>query len=112
MSHHGQTQPESRLNNSKAALAFQRKLYLAWLISQQPHSLPSLQQATGMPRRTLQDTLKTLADIGIQCDFEQHSGERNNQGHYRITDWGPINPEWVERQAAQLAAALELSPQG
>lgn len=100
------------MNNSKAALAFQRKLYLAWLISQHPHSLPSLQQATGMPRRTVQDTLKTLPDIGIRCEFEQHSGARNNQGHYRIGDWGPIDPEWVARHAEQIGAALELSPLG
>lgn len=96
------------MNSSKAALAFQRKLYLAWLISQQSHGLPSLQQATGMPRRTVQDTLKTLSDIGIQCEFEQHSGERNNQGHYRISDWGPIDPEWVGRHADTIASALEL----
>ncbi|KEA64963.1 hypothetical protein ADIMK_0665 [Marinobacterium lacunae] len=97
------------MNSSKAALAFQRKLYLAWLIGQQPHSLPSLQQATGMPRRTVQDTLKTLADIGIECAFEQHSGERNNQGHYSISDWGPIDPKWVDRHADEMRQALALA---
>ncbi|GGB99651.1 hypothetical protein GCM10011352_27310 [Marinobacterium zhoushanense] len=99
------------MNTSKAALAFQRKLFLAWLISQQEHSLPSLQKATGMPRRTLQDTLKTLSDIGIDCEFVQSSGERNNQGHYLIRDWGPIDPEWVSRRAEQIATALEIPPQ-
>ncbi|MBS98700.1 MAG: hypothetical protein CMI01_08485 [Oceanospirillaceae bacterium] len=91
---------------SKAALAFQRKIYLAWLIDQSPHSLLSLQHTTGMPRRTLQDTLKTLSDLGIQCTFEQQSGERNNQGHYRIADWGPIDPTWVSHHRSAICSAL------
>lgn len=94
------------METSKAARAFQRKLYLAWLISQDRHSLTSLQQATGMPRRTIQDTLKTLPDLGISCSFEQHSGERNNQGHYRLLDWGPIRPEWIARHAEELRHQL------
>jgi hypothetical protein len=94
------------LETTKAARAFQRKLYLAWLISQQEHNLSSLQAETGMPRRTLQDTLKTLSDLGIVCSFEQHSGERNNQGHYRLLDWGPIRPEWVARHADEMRQAL------
>lgn len=96
------------MNSSKAALAFQRKLYLAWLISRQEHSLLSLQKSTGMPRRTVQDTLKTLDDIGIQCVFEQHSGERNNQGRYRIGDWGPIDPQWLAEHADEIRASLNL----
>lgn len=94
------------MNNSKAARAFQRKLYLAWLISQQEHSLKSLQALTGMPRRTLQDTLKTLPDLGIRYGFEQHSGERNNQGHYRLLDWGPIDASWVARHAEEIRQGL------
>lgn len=96
------------MNSSKASIAFHRKLYLCWLISRENHNLASLQKATGMPRRTLQDTLKTLGDIGISCDFEQLDGARNNQGHYRITDWGPIDPGWVDARAGQIADALDL----
>ncbi len=94
------------ISDSKASLAFQRKLYLCWLISRQEHNLTSLQKATGMPRRTLQDTLKSVDDLGIRCDFEQQEGARNNQGHYQISDWGPINPEWIEQHADDIAGAL------
>jgi len=94
------------LETTKAARAFQRKLYLAWLISQEKHSLSSLQALTGMPRRTLQDSLKSLSDLGIHCVFEQHSGERNNQGHYQLLDWGPIRPEWVAQHAEELRHQL------
>lgn len=94
------------MESSKAARAFQRKLYLAWLISEQSHNLGTLQEATGMPRRTLQDTLKSLPDIGIHCEFEQRAGERNNQGRYRISDWGPIDPRWIAAHSDSLADAL------
>ncbi|WP_432697439.1 winged helix-turn-helix domain-containing protein [Marinobacterium sp. YM272] len=94
------------VNDSKASLAFHRKLYLCWLISREQHNLGSLQKATGMPRRTLQDTLKSVDDIGIDCRFEQQEGGRNNQGHYLISDWGPIQPEWIEQRADEIADAL------
>lgn len=98
----------SHLGASKAARAFSRKLYLAWLITQDAHNLASLQAATGMPRRTLQDCIKALPDIGIDCHFEQAEGARNNQGRYTIANWGPINPDWVSANATQLGQLLEL----
>lgn len=91
---------------SKAQRAFYRKLYLAWLISQHTHNLSSLNKLTGMPRRTLQDTLKDLGDIGIECSFIQTEGARNNSGHYQIEHWGPIDPQWVEQHQSQLAEVL------
>ncbi|NVK42475.1 MAG: helix-turn-helix domain-containing protein [Oceanospirillaceae bacterium] len=87
--------------------AFYRKLYLAWLIDNGKHNLRTLQEKTGMPRRTLQDSLKDLEDIGIKCVFEQNDGERNNFGLYRVTDWGPIRRNWVRTHLAQLKAELE-----
>lgn len=100
------TSSHTPISTSKASLAFHRKLYLCWLISSEEHNLTSLQKATGMPRRTLQDTLKSVDDLGIQCDFEQQDGARNNQGHYRVTDWGPIRPEWIAERADEIADAL------
>ncbi|MNR43203.1 hypothetical protein D3C85_1618070 [compost metagenome] len=62
--------------------------------------------ATGMPRRTAQDTLAALAELDIDCQFEQDAGERNNAGHYVVRDWGAINREWVGAHLPQIRAVL------
>ena len=70
---------------SKTKSSFYRRLYVAWLIdSQTATSVPALMEATGMPRRTAQDTIAALADLDIVCEFEQQEGARNHAGHYRI----------------------------
>ena len=57
---------------SKTRTSFYRRLYVAWLIdSGAAASVPALMEATGMPRRTAQDTLSALAELDIQCAFEQ-----------------------------------------
>ncbi|WP_462382049.1 winged helix-turn-helix domain-containing protein [Pseudomonas sp. Marseille-QA0892] len=81
---------------SKTRTSFYRRLYVAWLIdSGTATSVPALMALTGMPRRTAQDTLLALADLDITCLFEQGDGARNNTGHYRIENWGPIDASWV-----------------
>ncbi|MGL4476561.1 MAG: helix-turn-helix domain-containing protein [Shewanella sp.] len=90
---------------SKPQIAFYRKLYLAGLIASEPQNMVSLQARTGMPRRTLQDTLVACQDIGIVIEFKQQ-GERNNAGVYCLQDWGPIAPTWVETHWLQLEQAL------
>ncbi|MCO4757601.1 MAG: winged helix-turn-helix domain-containing protein [Oceanospirillaceae bacterium] len=94
---------------SKQQRAFFRKLYLSHLISQEPLNVTALQKITGMPRRTLQDTLKDLGDIGIECSFIQQEGGRNNAGYYQVDCWGPIDPSWINNNLARLEAALEIS---
>jgi hypothetical protein len=92
---------------SKTRSSFYRRLYVAWLIdSGAACSVPELTAATGMPRRTAQDTLTALAELDIDCAFEQQPGERNNAGHYRIRDWGAINPQWVASHLQQIKAVL------
>lgn len=92
---------------SKTKSSFYRRLYVAWLIdSGAATSVPALMDATGMPRRTAQDTLAALADLDIDCVFEQHDGERNNAGHYRIRDWGAIDPRWIEANLSRIKAVL------
>ncbi|WP_263145160.1 winged helix-turn-helix domain-containing protein [Pseudomonas sp. RIT-PI-AD] len=84
------------MQTSKTRTSFYRRLYVAWLIdSGAATSVPALMSATGMPRRTAQDTLAALAELDIDCVFEQDAGERNNAGHYRIRDWGPIDRQWI-----------------
>ncbi len=92
---------------SKTRTSFYRRLYVAWLVdSGSATSVPALIEATGMPRRTAQDTLAALAELDIQCEFIQHDGERNNAGHYVIRDWGAIDKHWVAAHLAQIKALL------
>ena len=93
---------------SKTRTSFYRRLYVAWLIdSGSANSVPALMAATGMPRRTAQDTLSALAELDIDCAFEQESGERNNAGHYVVRNWGPINPQWIAANLAQIKRVLD-----
>lgn len=100
------------MKDSKAAKAFQRKLVIAWCINQQGTNLTGLQKMTGMPRRTLQDCIKDLDDIGISCRFYQQDDAPNNQGEYRIEGWGPIDCTWVNARIEALlqSLAIELKP--
>ncbi|GGI77640.1 winged helix-turn-helix domain-containing protein [Shewanella gelidii] len=93
---------------SKQHKAFIRKLYLAHLIDSEQHNLGSLQALTGMPRRTLQDSITALKDIGIHCGFVQQ-GERHNAGFYRIDTWGPISPAWVDTHVDEMKSLLEIA---
>ncbi len=85
--------------------AYCRKLCVAWLIERGRHDLHSLGAATGMPRRTLQDCIADLGDIGIVCDFVQ-DGPRNRHGHYVIRDWGDHDPRWIEAHFERLLGEL------
>jgi hypothetical protein len=92
---------------SKTKSSFYRRLYVAWLIdSGAATSVPALVEATGMPRRTAQDTLAALADRDIACRFPQNDGERHNAGHYQIHNWGAIDRLWIERNLAQIKSVL------
>ena len=96
------------MNISKTRTSFYRRLYTAWLIdSGNACSVSALMAVTGMPRRTAQDTLAALAELDIDCVFEQHDGDRYNAGHYHIKDWGPINRAWVERHLNTIKAVLD-----
>lgn len=92
---------------SKTKSSFYRRLYVAYLIDAQlASSVPVLMEATGMPRRTAQDTIAALADLDIQCEFEQQEGGRNHAGHYRIRDWGAIDRDWITRHLPTIKAVL------
>lgn len=91
---------------SKQKKAFLRKLYLAHTIDTEQHNLLSLNKLTGMPRRTLQDSIAALGDIGIECHFVQQ-GERNNAGYYKISTWGPISSAWVDTHMDEITELLK-----
>lgn len=92
---------------SKTKTSFYRRLYVAWLIdSGTACSVPELMAATGMPRRTAQDTLAALADLDIDCAFVQEHGERHNAGHYRIRHWGAIDRQWIAANLPHIKTVL------
>ena len=95
-----------KLKDSKAAKAFQRKLLIAWSIHTYPSNLTGLQTLTGMPRRTLQDAIKDLDDISIECHFEHTEGASNNQGQFVIDSWGGIQLDWIESHIETIANGL------
>lgn len=95
------------MDASKTRTSFYRRLYVAWLIdSGNAANVPALMTATGMPRRTAQDTLNALSELDIDCVFVQENGERNNAGHYAIRNWGPIDPQWIGANLAQIKSVL------
>jgi hypothetical protein len=92
---------------SKTKSSFYRRLYVAYLIdSGLASNIPALTEATGMPRRTAQDTVAALADLDIICEFEQQEGARNHAGRYRIRDWGAIDRRWIEQNLQGIKAVL------
>ncbi|WP_168013328.1 winged helix-turn-helix domain-containing protein [Halomonas salinarum] len=91
---------------SKTKTSFYRRLYVAYLIDQGVASVPALTEATGMPRRTAQDTITALAELDIDCQFEPGEGERHNIGRYVIRDWGAIDPDWISRHRTAIKTAL------
>ncbi len=87
---------------------FARRLILAHLIEtlQRP-SVPALMDATGWPRRTIQDALKSLPEYGLQIAFVEE-GVRHNDGYYRVTDWGPFDARWIAARWPALRQQMQL----
>ena len=89
---------------SKTKTSFYRRLYVAYLIDSGINSVPAIIQHTGMPRRTVQDTILALHELDIDCEFV--GGNKN--GGYRISNWGAINPEWISANVSKLQQVLGL----
>lgn len=92
----------------KQQKAFYRKLYISFLISKEHHCIASLHKLTGMPRRTLQDCIRDLSDIGIHCTFTQQEGGKHNSGYYVLNNWGPIEPLWIKENILNIEKALTI----
>lgn len=92
---------------SKTKSSFYRRLYVAHLIDQGIATVPALLEYTGMPRRTAQDTIKSLSDLDITCEFKQTEGERHRIGRYEILDWGAINKHWIEENLTEIKSVLD-----
>lgn len=88
--------------HSKTKTSFYRRLYVAYLIARGINTVPAIIEATGMPRRTAQDTIVALEEIGIDCEFVGATKD----GHYRMNDWGAVNREWVDEHLEHIKRVL------
>ena len=90
---------------SKTMTSFYHRLYVAHLIDSGIDTVPAIMGHTGMPRRTAQDTIGALGEIGIRCEF---CGAKKSGG-YRVLDWGPIKSEWVRDNSQSIQVMLGLA---
>ena len=88
---------------SKTKTSFYRRLFVAYLIDGRTNTVPAIMEATGMPRRTAQDTIASLPELDIEVEF---IGATKN-GYYKIKDWGAIDKGWVEKHLKHVKAVLE-----
>ena len=97
---------------SKTKSSFYRRLYVAYLIDSGIASVPEIMVATGMPRRTAQDTIAALEELDIVCEFEQREGRAQPPGRLMSSaTGGAVRREWVVEQHRRIAAALEYPAQ-
>ncbi|MCA0899666.1 helix-turn-helix domain-containing protein [Microbulbifer agarilyticus] len=89
-----------------------RRLLIAYLIERLPRpNNPALEEATGWPRRTIQDVIaKGLPGHGTLVAFVQQ-GVRNNDGYYEMKDWGSIDRKWVQENLAAIVEELQVAPE-
>ena len=85
--------------HSKTKTSFYRRIYIAWLIAQGVNTVPKIIAATGMPRRTAQDTLAAIHELAIELE--------NIGGVYRVVSWGAVSQPWVAANIPQLKKVLE-----
>ncbi|WP_063664278.1 helix-turn-helix domain-containing protein [Aliivibrio fischeri] len=81
-----------------------RRLLIAYLISQGVNTTPKIQKSTGMPHRTIQDTIKSLSQIWIIVEFQGPT----ITGKYVLKDWGPISKSWIKLNLKLICDTLEL----
>jgi len=106
MSHEEKEVQALNAKPSKTKTSFYRRLYVAWLIESGVDSVPALIEATGMPRRTAQDTISALHEIDI---LVEHIGS-TKAGQYRVKAWGAIDRVWLEANLQRIQTTLGYPP--
>ncbi len=87
------------MSHSKTKTSFYRRIYVAWLITRGINTVPKIMAATGMPRRTAQDTLAAIHELAIELG--------NNNGAFEVLDWGAVDQGWVNAHIDHLKQVLE-----
>lgn len=88
---------------SKTKTSYYRRLYVAYLIDSGSNTVPALLDATEMPKRTLQDTLKALSDLDIV--IESRGGTKS--ASYKVQSWGAIDKKWIEENLQHVKGVLQ-----
>ena len=89
--------------HSKTKTSYYRRLYIAHLIDTGINTVPLLLEVTGMPKRTLQDTILALAEMDIVCAI---SGGTKNRS-YSISEWGAINKNDIKNNLQHIKGVLQ-----
>ena len=84
---------------SKTHTSFLRRLLVAYLIDSGSNTVSLIIEATGMPRRTAQDTVKALIEIEVQVD-------QPIRGQYQVIDWGAVKKDWIEQNINHICFTL------
>lgn len=82
----------------KTKTSLYRRAYITWLISTEINTVPAIIEATGMPRRTVQDTLTALTEISVELE--------NYAGTFKVVDWGILNKTWVQMNLQHIIDVL------
>jgi len=85
--------------HSKTKTSFYRRIFLTYLIEQGINTVPKIMAATGMPRRTAQDTLAAIHELAITLE--------NKGGTFRLINWGAIDQLWVKENIPHIKSVLE-----
>jgi hypothetical protein len=89
--------------HSKTKTSFYRRLYVAHLIDTGTNTVSLLLEATGMHKRTLQDTILALSELDIVC--ASTGGTKNKT--YSIEDWGAINKTYIKKNLQHVKGVLQ-----
>lgn len=84
---------------SKTQTSFLRRLLVAYLIDRGFNTVPAIVEATNMPRRTAQDTIKAIHELEIKI-------EHTKGGEFKIIDWGAVNRDWIENNRQHVCDVL------
>jgi hypothetical protein len=87
--------------HSKTKTSLYRRAYVTWLISTGINTVPSIIEATGMPRRTTQDTLTAIPELSVVLE--------NKGGSYSVIDWGMLNKKWLKDNLQHVKDVLDYS---
>ena len=86
------------MTHSKTKTSLYRRAYVTWLISTGVNTVPAIMEATGMPRRTAQDTLAAIPELSIALE--------NKGGSYSVLDWGMLNKNWLKNNLEHVKGVL------
>lgn len=84
--------------------AFFRKLVISYVIAEHgPISINEITEKLGWSRRTVEENIKALPDVGIEV---KRIGSKKTGG-YNLFDWGPIKKDWISEKYDQLLELLK-----